>query len=97
MMTINRIIMTNFRARRAAGLMLFSAMVSGGSVARAADYTLSILAQTGDTVGGKTLTALAGPAINNSGTVIYLGAFSGGTAYFPPDDPATTQAVPRWS
>jgi hypothetical protein len=42
----------------------------------------TILTQNGNTIGGQTLTGLSLPAINNKGTVAFLGSFSGGTGIF---------------
>ena len=42
-----------------------------------------MLVKVGDTIGGKTLTDLFfGPALNSSGTVAFMGVFSGGTGVF---------------
>jgi hypothetical protein len=43
-----------------------------------------LLAGTGSTIGGQTLTEVGSPAINNNGTVAFAGAFSGGTGIFTP-------------
>ena len=43
-----------------------------------------LLVQTGDTVGGETLTSISQLAMNNSGTVAFVGGFAGGTGIFTP-------------
>jgi len=47
-------------------------------------YTTSIIAQTGDIVGGQTLTGVVGnhPGINNNDQVAYEGFYNGGAALF---------------
>jgi hypothetical protein len=54
----------------------------GGHAARAAEYTLTILAKTGDTIDGKTLTFVENPDINSGGTVAFIGGFSDGLGIF---------------
>ena len=46
-------------------------------------YTLEIVAQRGDVIGGKTLTSLGAVySLNNSGTVLFTGCFSDGCGRF---------------
>jgi hypothetical protein len=46
----------------------------------------ALLAQTGQTIGGKTLLTVRYPLINDSGTIAFLGAFpGGGTGIFTQD------------
>jgi hypothetical protein len=60
-------------------------VLAGTTVVHAATtYTLTLLAKTGNTIGGKTLTRVEFPAINNSGTVTFFGVFSGGQGLFTP-------------
>jgi len=42
----------------------------------------ALLAENGNTIGGETLTSFGPPAINNNGTVAFVGSFSNGTGIF---------------
>jgi hypothetical protein len=42
----------------------------------------TLLLRSGDNIGGQTLTSLGVPAINNNGTVAFVGSFSSGTGVF---------------
>ena len=58
---------------------------------RAADaaspgYHFRILVQTGDTIGGKTLTGISSPVLNDSGAVAFHGTFSDGAGIFTPTE-----------
>ncbi len=57
-------------------------LLSGPAHAAAPGYTFTILAQTGDTIDGKTLTSVGSPIINNEGTVAFQGSFDGGSGIF---------------
>jgi hypothetical protein len=56
----------------------------GGGETVAMVISRSSCARIGKTIGGLTLTDFASPAINNGGTVAFLGSFSGGTGIFTP-------------
>jgi hypothetical protein len=60
------------------------ALASSIGVPAATTYTLSILAKSGDTIGGKTLTFVGFPTINDSGTTSFFGFFAGGEGFFTP-------------
>jgi hypothetical protein len=59
-------------------------LASSIGVHAATTYTLAVLAKAGDTIGGKTLTFVGFPTINDSGTSTFLGVFAGGQGYFTP-------------
>src|SRR5215471_3650796 len=66
--------------------LTLTTVLAGAVVVHAATtYTLTLLANTGDTIGGKTLTFVNFPEINNSGAVTFLGTFSGGEGIFTQD------------
>lgn len=67
-------------ALNAAGTLVARGLLSSGALAIPNSTTL--LAKTGDMIGGKTLTDLGPPAINNNGTVAFVGSFSSGTGIF---------------
>ena len=55
------------------------------TTAHATSFRLSILAQTGDTIGGKTITGIRDrikPSLNNNGEVAFTADFSGGAGIF---------------
>lgn len=68
-------------------LLLFSALIAPARAA-APGYKFSIVVQTGDTIGGKTLVFLGyNPKINNAGTVVFEAGFNnggGGAGIFTP-------------
>jgi len=67
------------------GVVAFVGAFSGGSgiFSIPSVGSPSLLAETDDIIGGKTLTILAStPSINNNGDVAFLGAFSGGFGIF---------------
>ena len=72
------------RVSKIAALALL--LLVGSAKAAGPGYTFTILAQTGNTIAGKTLTSVGPPAINNAGTVVFLGGFSGGAGIFTPSD-----------
>jgi hypothetical protein len=45
-------------------------------------YKFSIVAKSGDTIAGRNLSSVCGPAINNSGTVAFTGELASGTGLF---------------
>ena len=54
----------------------------------ATSFRLSIVAQTGDTIGGKTITGIrerVRPSLNNKGQVAFTAEFSGGAGVFTPE------------
>jgi len=64
------------------GMVAFQSWLSG-NITTAILTPTSVLVKAGDTIGGKTLTDLFfGPALNSSGTVAFIGVFSGGTGIF---------------
>jgi hypothetical protein len=68
-----------------AWIAVFALLMLGRSAQAAAPgHTFTILAQTGDTIGGKTLTLLGDPIVNNAGTVVFPGLFDGGSGIFTP-------------
>ena len=64
---------TSLAIRLGSTLLCLLTAVTG--VARASDYSLKIVARTGDLVNALPLTALVGPSLNDLGDVVYLGAF----------------------
>ena len=60
------------------------ALLVGGTLVYAAEpaYTLTVLAQTGSVIGGKTLTDIGPPSIGNSGKVVFWGGFAGQAGIF---------------
>jgi hypothetical protein len=60
--------------------------LAGPVRAAAPGYTFTILAQTGDTIDGKTLIAIGDPIINNAGTVVFPASFDGGSGIFTPSN-----------
>jgi hypothetical protein len=54
------------------------------TLAASPGYQFRILVQTGDTIGGKTLTGISSPVLNDSGAVAFYGTFSDGTGIFTP-------------
>src|SRR4051794_15039097 len=66
-------------------LALSAAITFSIGALNAANYTLTIIAKDGDTIGGKTFIHNGindFPAINNSGDVIFQGSFCGGSGMF---------------
>jgi hypothetical protein len=64
------------------GMIAFQSWLSG-KTATAIFTPTAVLVKVGDTIGGKTLTDLFfAPTLNSSGTVAFMGAFSGGTGVF---------------
>jgi hypothetical protein len=57
---------------------------TAGAADAASPYTLTIVAKTGDTIGGKTLVVVESLVINDSGTIAFRGLFSGGSGIFTP-------------
>src|SRR5712691_7191860 len=66
-------------------LWLALGAVMATAVARAAtiSYTATIVAKSGDTIGGKTLTQVFSPTLNDNGTVVFLAGFSGTNCTIP--------------
>ena len=64
------------------GILFFG--FSSPSAEPGKSYTLKIVATTGVTIGGKTLTELSMP-FPDTGGAIYRGEFSGGLGIFRPD------------
>jgi hypothetical protein len=62
------------------GTVVVRGLLSSQALAILTSTTL--LAETGDTIGGQTITSLGLPAINNNGTMAFVGSFSGGSAVF---------------
>lgn len=62
--------------------MLAFLLLAGFARAAAPGYTFTILAQTGDSIDGKTLTLVGYPVINNAGTVVFPSLFQGGSGIF---------------
>jgi hypothetical protein len=62
------------------GTVAVRCLLSSQSLAILTSTTL--LVKTGDSIGGQTLTSVGLPAINNHGTVAFVGSFSGGTGIF---------------
>ena len=63
-------------------LAIASLIASSAGSAQAGDYALTIVAQPGDTIGGKTLTGVGAPSINNRGVVAFPASFSGSVGIF---------------
>ena len=64
------------------GTVAFQSWLSG-EIATAIFTPNAVLVKVGDTIGGKTLTDLFfAPALNSSGSVAFMGVFSGGTGVF---------------
>jgi hypothetical protein len=64
------------------GTVAFQSWLSG-EIATAIFTPTAVLVKVGDTIGGKTLTDLFfAPALNSSGSVAFMGVFSGGTGVF---------------
>ena len=75
------------RRRRAAGGVVLAALALGGAdpaSAQGADYEIEIVARAGDVIGGKTLTNVFAPALNDAGDVAFRGQFAGGFGIFTP-------------
>jgi hypothetical protein len=67
------------------GTIAFQSWLSG-KIATAIFTPTAVLVKVGDTIGGKTLTDLYfAPTLNSSGTVAFMGVFSGGTGVFTQD------------
>ena len=62
------------------GTVAVRCLLSSQSLAILTSTTL--LVKSGDGIGGQTLTSVGLPAINNHGTVAFVGSFSGGTGVF---------------
>src|SRR5436190_1288356 len=82
-----RFLLTSLQGGKRIGLRLAlgAAITFSIGAMNAANYELTIVASTGDTIGGKTLIPPGisdFPAINNSGEVIFQGYFSGGSGMF---------------
>jgi succinate-acetate transporter protein len=67
-------------------LTLGTVFICSAGLAHSANYTLSILAKTGDTIGGVTLGNIGGFAINDRGTVVFTASFNGGNGIFTASD-----------
>jgi hypothetical protein len=76
---------SKWRARIWAIGLLVPAVLAPAQAA-APGYKFTLLAQTGEIIAGKTLTSVGTPAINNAGTVVFLGSFSGGSGIFTPSE-----------
>jgi hypothetical protein len=64
------------------GTVAFQSWLSG-KIGTAIFTPTTVVVKVGDTIGGKTLTDLFfAPALNSSGTVAFMGVFSGGTGIF---------------
>jgi hypothetical protein len=64
------------------GTVVVRSLLSSGRLAIL--NSTSLVVSTGDTIGGRTLTDVGLPAINNRGTIAFEGSFSGGSGIFTP-------------
>ena len=60
--------------------MIVHSLLSSQKLAVLSSTTL--LAESGDVIGGQKLTSIGVPAVNNKGAVAFVGSFSGGTGIF---------------
>jgi hypothetical protein len=75
------------RRRRATGPVALAALALGSgdpASAQGTDYEIEIVARAGDEIGGKTLTNVFAPALNDAGEIAFRGQFTGGFGIFTP-------------
>jgi hypothetical protein len=59
--------------------------VADPAAAQGTAYEIAIVARAGDAIGGKTLTNVFAPALNDAGEIAFRGQFSGGSGIFTPN------------